>query len=184
MGFFQIFAGGLLLVFILMTLLWIVSVRLKNASIVDPFWSIGFVVLAMYYFWSAGGNEVRKLVVLSLVVVWGVRLFSHLFIRFLRSGEEDYRYRNFRNHYGPERYWWVSYFQVFMLQGILLWIISMPLLASMHFKPDKPIGIVDLLAAAAWLTGFIFEAGGDYQLVRFRSDPANKGKLLTTGLWR
>ncbi len=163
-----------------MTLVWIISVAMRNAGIVDPFWGLGFVVAALFYFFNGNGDPTRRWVVLILVTIWGLRLFIYLFRRNVGK-EEDYRYRNFRKNYGEKRYWWVSFFQVFMLQGILLWLISAPLLASMHLGAESDFGIIDFLAIPVWLTGFIFEAGSDYQLSRFKADPDNKGKLLTRG---
>jgi steroid 5-alpha reductase family enzyme len=120
--------------------------------------------------------------VLVLVAVWAARLAIHLSIRNIGKGE-DFRYREFRKKYGENRYWWISYFQTFLLQGILLWLISLPLLGAQYYL-EKPFGIIDIIASIIWLTGFIFEAGGDLQLTRFRSDSANKGKVLNSGLWR
>ncbi len=183
MDFFNIYIQAFIPVLALMTALWIISVALRDASIVDPFWSVGFMVATAWYFQQGQGNDHRKVLVLILVMVWGLRLFIHLFLRFYRATGEDHRYRNFRNTYGAHRYWWFSFLQVFLLQGTLLWLISLPLLAAMHLGTDAPVGILDYAAAAVWLMGFIFEAGGDYQLMRFKKDPNNKGKLLTTGFW-
>lgn len=168
---------------ILMTLVWIASVFLKNASIVDPFWSVGFIVAGVSYFFYTDGFEPRKIILLSLLVIWGLRLAIYLGWRNIGK-PEDYRYQQFRQDYGPKRYWWFSFFQVFLLQGFLLWLISAPLLAAMYFGQDTPLGIFDYLGMGIWLVGFIFEAGGDYQLFRFKSNSKNTGKLLTTGLWK
>ncbi|NNC69427.1 MAG: DUF1295 domain-containing protein, partial [Flavobacteriaceae bacterium] len=98
--------------------------------------------------------------------------------------EEDYRYQQFRNDYGAQRYWWFSFFQVFLLQGFLLWLISAPLLAAIYFGSTTSLNILDYVAILFWLIGFTFEAGGDYQLAKFKSNPENKGKLLTSGFWK
>jgi steroid 5-alpha reductase family enzyme len=183
MEFQTVYLMGFILVLSLMTVLWIVSVILKNASIVDPFWGLGFVVAAVYYYFNSSGDALRKGVVLVLVCIWGLRLFIYLFWR--NYGKpEDYRYVQFRKDYGPHRYWWVSFFQVFVLQGILLWIISSPLLASQYYGADHPFGWLDEIALVVWLIGFAFEAGGDYQLTKFKNNPAYKGKVLNTGFWR
>jgi steroid 5-alpha reductase family enzyme len=121
--------------------------------------------------------------VLILLILWGIRLSAHIFKRNLGK-EEDYRYQEFRKRYGEKRYWWFSFFQVFLLQGGLLWLISAPLLGVSLYSAEKPFGIVDVIAFIFWLTGFVFEAGGDWQLSRFKSNPANRGKLLQTGLWK
>ena len=182
MEFQAIYLKGLLLVMSLMTMLWIVSVMLKKASIVDPFWGLGFVVAAVFYYFNTPGDAIRKDVVLLLTCLWGLRLFIYLFRR--NYGKpEDYRYAQFRKDYGAHRYWWVSFFQVFVLQGILLWIISAPLLSAQYYG-DHPFGFLDAIALIVWVIGFAFEAGGDYQLKKFKNNSANKGTVLNTGFWK
>ena len=182
MSFFAIWVTGFLVILVLMIGLWLLSVYLKNASIVDPFWGTGFVVLAWTYFSLTGaGAENRKLLVTILATIWGLRLSLYLLWRNWGHGE-DYRYQRFRQKYGPQRYWWFSFFQVFLLQGVLMVLVSAPLLGA-QIQGD-PLNLLDYLATAVFLIGFAFEAGGDYQLARFKANPANKGKLLTTGLWR
>ena len=162
----------------LMTLLWLYSLRIKNASIVDIFWGTGFVIVAWLYFALADGLAIRNLLLAGLVTVWGLRLSVHIFRR--NHGQpEDFRYQAWREEHGA-RWWWWSWVQVFALQGVILWVVSISLLAGMmspRWTFFDGIGIV------LWIIGFIFEAGGDYQLARFKANPANKGKLLTTGLW-
>ncbi|HSO88728.1 MAG TPA: DUF1295 domain-containing protein [Draconibacterium sp.] len=183
MTFFEIYLQGLLIVVVFFTLVWVLSVFIKNASIVDIFWGLGFVLAATFYFIATPGISTIKIITMALVVLWGLRLSMHIFFR--NAGKpEDYRYQQFRKNYGEKRYWWFSYFQVFLLQGFLVWIISAPLLAINYFSGENPFGILDILGILIWLVGFTFEAGGDWQLNRFKADPANKGKLLTTGFWK
>jgi steroid 5-alpha reductase family enzyme len=177
-----IYIKGLLLIIFLMTSLWLLSLQLRKASIVDPFWGLGFVVVSIYYSLRSEGDPLRQPMVLVLSCLWGIRLFVYLFWR--NYGKpEDYRYAQFRKDYGAHRYWWVSFFQVFLLQGFLLWLISAPLLTAQYYH-DYPFGVWDVLALVFWMIGFAFEAGGDYQLTSFKRDPSNKGKVLTTGFWR
>jgi steroid 5-alpha reductase family enzyme len=183
MSFFQIWIQSFAVILMLMTILWVISIFIKNVSIVDLFWGAGFVITALFYFISADGNFQRKTLLLSLVAIWGTRLSVYLSWRNLGKGE-DFRYREFRKKYGEHRYWWVSFFQTFLLQGVLMWLISVPLLGAMFYREQPFPGFFDIIALLLWLTGFIFEAGGDLQLARFRSDPANKGKVLDTGLWK
>ena len=125
----------------------------------------------------------RQIITTVLVAIWGLRLSVHILIR--NWGKpEDYRYQEFRKKYGTERYWWFSYFQVFLLQGALVWLISAPLLAVNYFETTKGLNVFDFLGLSIWLIGFTFEAGGDWQLTRFKSNTANKGKLLKTGFWK
>lgn len=184
MSFLTIFGQAFLVIMAFMTVLWIISVILKDASIVDPFWGTGFVLVAWFYYLNTpDGLPARKLLVTSLTTIWGLRLSIYLLWRNWGEGE-DFRYQNFRQKYGPERYWWVSFFQVFLLQGTLMWLISAPLLGAQISTNSTGMTLLDWLATAVWLIGFIFEAGGDLQLARFKADPANKGKLLTTGFWK
>jgi len=174
-----------MLIIFLITMLWLWSVYLKDVSIVDAFWGCGFVILAIYYFFTTPSSELhpRKILVLVLVGIWGLRLSLYLLIR--NWGKpEDFRYQKFRNDYGAHRYWWFSFFQVFLLQGILLWIISAPLLSTQYFSSSNPLNYLDYLAIMVWGIGFLFETLGDDQLSKFKSNPANKNKVLNTGLWK
>jgi steroid 5-alpha reductase family enzyme len=165
----------------LMALLWLASLPLRNAGIVDIFWGTGFAVLAWFYFVSSPGGFIpREVLVAGLVTVWGLRLSIHLLLRNFGK-PEDFRYAGWREQHGaawPLR----SLFQVFLLQGGILWLVSLPLLAAMQ-PGGSGWTVFDGLAVAVWLAGFVFEAGGDWQLRRFRADPANRGKLLTAGFW-
>jgi steroid 5-alpha reductase family enzyme len=166
-----------------MSVLWGISIIIKNVSIADLFWGFGFVLTAGFYFLKTDGYYPRKAILLILVAIWGLRLSLYLALRNIGKGE-DFRYREFRKNYGEKRYWWISFFQTFLLQGILMWLISAPLLGAQYYGRDIPIGIMDYAGIALWITGFIFEAGGDFQLARFRADISNKGKVLDIGFWR
>jgi len=183
MTFWETYLLGLALIISMMTALWIVSIFIKNVSIVDLFWGLGFVLSASLYFSLGGGFDIRKIILLSLVSIWGLRLSLYLTWRNLGKGE-DFRYREFRKNYGEHRYWWVSFFQTFLLQGILMWLISAPLLGAQFSSGDSTLNWLDFLGIAFWIIGFVFEAGGDYQLAKFKSNPENKGKVLNTGFWK
>jgi steroid 5-alpha reductase family enzyme len=183
MSFFQIYIEAFLVIMILMTTLWFISIYIKNVSIVDLFWGFGFVLTAGFYFLKTGGFEPRKIILMTLVTIWGIRLSAYLAWRNLGKGE-DFRYKQFRKHYGEKRYWWISFFQTFLLQGVLMWLISAPLLGAQFYSEKNTLGILDLLAITFWIIGFTFEAGGDFQLALFKADPLNKGKVLDKGLWR
>lgn len=183
MSFIEIWFQGLLLIVLFFSIIWFWSVALKNVSIIDIFRGTGFIVAGIYYFIITPDSSIHEIVLLILLVIWGIRLSAHIFKRNFGK-QEDYRYREFRERYGEKRYWWFSFFQVFLLQGIWLWLISAPLLGISLNSAERPLGIIDMIALLVWLTGFVFEAGGDWQLSRFISNPANKGKLLQTGLWK
>ena len=178
-----LFFQASLIILILVTLLWIWSVFIKNVSIVDIFWGLGFVVVNTFYVFMSGELNARKIVILTLVCIWGFRLAIYLAIRNIGKGE-DFRYQEFRQNYGPKRYWWFSYFQTFLLQGILIMIISLPLLGINYNNSNGNLQILDYLGIIIWLIGFTFETVGDFQLSNFKRDSKNKGKILHTGLWK
>ncbi len=101
----------------------------------------------------------RILIILILVSVWGFRLSSYIAWRNWRKGE-DFRYQKFRENFGPQRYWWFSFFQVFLLQGILLWLISVSLWGALY-SANENLFILDIIGVIVWSIGFIFEAGRD-----------------------
>lgn len=183
MEFLEIYGSTGALILGLVSALWLVSLLRRDASIVDIFWGLGFVTAAWaYYAATPDGYAPRKLLLVALVTIWGLRLSLHILVRNWGKGE-DYRYRQWREQ-GGGKWWWQSYFKVFLLQGFFLWIISAPLLAAQVSPTPARLTILDLLALAVWGVGFLFEAVGDWQLSCFKADPANKGKLLASGVWR
>lgn len=179
----SLFFHASLVILTFFTLLWILSVILKNVSIVDLFWGVGFVVVNAFYVCMSGDLTARKILMLVLVTIWGLRLSIYLAWRNIGKGE-DFRYQEFRRKYGAKRYWWISFFQTFLLQAILLMLISLPLLGVVAGNQSGSLHVLDYLGILIWLIGFTFEAGGDYQLSRFKSNPQNKGKVLCSGFWR
>jgi steroid 5-alpha reductase family enzyme len=183
MNFLQPYLVLCLITIVLMVLLWLVSLWLKNSSIVDIFWGTGFVISAWVAFLlTPQGFITRKLLLVVLVSLWGFRLSLHLLFR--NWGKpEDFRYQAWRRQAGAS-WWWKSFFKVFLLQGLLLCLIAAPLLAAQVSPQPAYLTWLDILAIPVWLVGFTFEALGDWQLSRFRANPANKGRLLNTGVWR
>lgn len=180
MLFILSYLTGFAAVLILMTLLWLLSLIVKDAGIVDIFWGMGFVILAGLFFALTDGLLARKLLLLTLVTLWGLRLSLHLAYRNIGK-PEDFRYANWRTQAGRS-WWWQSYLRVFLLQGFIMWIVAAPLLgAQLGFAS---FSLLDMLAILLWLFGFIFETIGDWQLQRFKANPSNRGKVLNTGLWR
>ena len=160
---------------------WLLSLVLKNASIVDVVWGLGFVVVAWVVRVQGDTETARQWLLTALVTIWGLRLATYLFWR--NHGQpEDYRYRAMRKRWG-DRFPLVSLLTVFTLQGALMWVVSLPV--QLGQVPDEPgLGALAVLGTIVWLIGFTFEAGGDYQLARFKADPANAGKVMDRGFWR
>jgi len=171
---------ALALVLTLGVLGWGVSLWRRDVSIVDSLWSLMFVLTAVAYLYGAAQTGPRAYLVLVLVSVWAIRLSAYITWRNWGSGE-DYRYQEIRANNEPN-FEVKSLYIVFGLQGVLAWIISLPLLAAV--AGQSALGWLDILGVAFWLTGVVFEAGGDFQLARFRADPENEGRVLDTGLWR
>jgi steroid 5-alpha reductase family enzyme len=165
-----------------MTGVWLVSVRLRNASIVDIAWGPAFLVGAAFGFAVGPGVDARRGLVFVLVAVWAIRLALHIARRNLGHAE-DYRYAAWREKYGPARYWWISLFQVFWLQATFAWIVALPVTAAMTSPTPDRIGPLDVAGALLWAIGFAFEAVGDAQLSAFKADPANAGTVMDRGVW-
>lgn len=178
-----LFFQASLIILVLLILLWVVSVFIKNVSIVDLFWGFGFVVINAFYVFSSTEISDRQILLLVLVSLWGLRLSFYLGWRNIGKAE-DFRYQEFRKKYGPERYWWFSFFQTFLLQGVLMMLISTPLLGANFGEQNSGLQWLDYAGILVWIIGFTFEAGGDIQLARFKSNPQNKGKVLNTGFWK
>lgn len=175
------FAHGAVVLLGAMVLLWLVSLPLRDVSIVDLFWGPSFLLSAGVWAWvSPAGDPTRRALVLGLVGVWALRLGLYLAWRNHGRGE-DFRYQEFRRRYGARRYPWISLFQVFLLQGGLSLAVGTTVLGAL--TGPRPLNALDALGVLVWAVGFTFEAGGDWQLARFKRDPQNRGRLLTTGLW-
>ena len=172
---------GLGIILAMWTLVWVLSVQLRNASIADVCWGAGFVVLAWVYCLLSPGMTERSWMTAALITLWGVRLSIHIFRRNLGRGE-DQRYQAMRASQGPG-FWWRSLFTVFWLQGAILWFVALPLLAAVR-TAQPGFTVLDGLGVVLFAVGFGFEAIGDYQLARFRADSSNHGRVLDSGLWR
>ncbi len=175
-------ALGLAVVLAVLSLAWLASLRLRDASIADVCWGPGFVLLAWLYVAIAPQRTFRSWLIAALVSVWGARLAAHIFRRSRGKGE-DSRYAAMRDRHGV-RFWWRSLFIVFWLQGALMWFVSLPLLAGI--SAARPAGMtgLDAIGIVAFGFGFGFEVIGDRQLRRFRSSRQSRGEVLDTGLWR
>jgi len=159
---------------------WVVSLLRNDVSIVDSLWSIMFLLVALVYSATAVNTGPREILVLSLVTLWALRL--SIYITWRNHGQrEDYRYRKIRANNDPG-FRFKSLYIVFGFQAMLAWVISLPLIVAIGGQ--SAIGLLDYAGIVFFVVGFIFEALGDLQLSRFRSNPENAGKVLDQGLWR
>jgi steroid 5-alpha reductase family enzyme len=166
----------------LMLTTWVISVVVRDASIVDLIWGLGFVVVAWVAHVVGDGVTSRSTLIAVLVTIWGLRLSGYLTWRNVGKGE-DRRYQAMRKRWG-DRFWLISLGTVFVAQGLLMWIVSLPVQLAAHAAEPTNLGLLAWVGVAVWLVGFVFESVGDLQLARFKADPANEGRVMDRGLWR
>ena len=174
-----LFLLGLMSAIALMSFVWIWSVPLRDASLVDRFWGLGFVVVALVW-WLLSGMPATAWVVLVPVILWGLRLSAHITWRNWGHGE-DARYTEMREDRSDYTFAVRSLVTIFWLQGVLVAVIALPMLASV--QGGEPVWALIWLGWAIWLFGFLYESVADWQLARFKSDPANRGRVMDQGLW-
>jgi steroid 5-alpha reductase family enzyme len=162
-----------------MTFWFIVSVINKRNDVADIAWGLGFVLMAWLSFFISGFS-IKALLVNGLVTVWGLRLAWHIYHR-NKNKSEDSRYMEWRKTW--KNFYLRSYLQVFLLQGVFLFFISLPVMFINH-SVSGGFGILEVVGFIVWGLGFYFESTGDRQLKEFVSNPVNKGKLMDRGLWR
>ena len=153
----------------------------RRNDVADVAWGLGFVLLSILALVLHRPVSGRSVLVTALVAVWGIRLAIHVHLR-NRGKPEDFRYRQWREEWG-KNFFVRTYLQVFLLQAILLFLISTPVI-YVNSAANPPPGYADALGAVFWGIGFLFEAVGDYQLVLFIRNRANKGRIMMSGLWR
>ncbi|MGE3493032.1 MAG: DUF1295 domain-containing protein [Vicinamibacterales bacterium] len=197
---------GLAAVIALGILLWLVSLAVRDSSIVDIAWGPLILLIGVTYYLAIAEPGLRAHLMLTLVALWAVRLAVHIGARNLGHGE-DFRYAAWRAQH-PDTWWIRSYFKVFLLQGVIAWIVAMPLYYAITgaarsdpsallitttvgsdpsvflARGQTPFGWWDYAGVALFLFGFLFEAIGDEQLRHFKANPANTGRVMDTGLWR
>jgi steroid 5-alpha reductase family enzyme len=172
---------SLIVVFFYFTFFFILATLIKNNSIVDIGWGLGFVIVTLYSYIRGDSFEIPSTLVSILITIWGLRLFYHI-IKRNWGKPEDFRYAKWRKDWGklviPR-----AFLQVFMLQGILMVGIVFPVLL-LNTTPSNPLNFGSIIGLTIWIVGFIFESVGDYQLKKFKKGGKNKGKVITHGLWR
>ena len=169
-------------IFIYVNLVHLIALRKRDNGIMDGAWGIGFMLVALFTLSLADGLDARRILLGALVLTWGARLSLHILIRNAGREGEDFRYRHWRETWG--RWFYLrSYLQIYMLQGAVMFVVSAPIWL-VNARRGGPLGLLDAMGVAVWLVGFLFEAVGDYQLLRFMRNPAQKGRVMRYGLWR
>lgn len=166
----------------LASIVWLISLVMRDVSIADIYWGFGFVVLAWLYALGLPGHTTRAVIVVILVTLWGTRLSLYLLRRKWGAGE-DYRYQGMRRKHGG-RFAWVSLFSVFWLQAVILWLVSLSVFEAVRQPEPAGLTALDIVGISVFAVGLFFESVGDWQLARFKADPTNRGKVLNRGLWR
>jgi steroid 5-alpha reductase family enzyme len=159
---------------------WLVSLVLKNASIVDIVWGLGFVITSWVLALTIDGDSTRQILLAVMVGAWGLRLGGYLAKRNIGHGE-DWRYKAMRKKKGA-RFGLISLVTVFGLQGVLMWVVSLPVMFG-NSDATPGVGPLAVIGVMVWAVGLSFEAVGDWQLAKFKKDPNNAGKVMQTGLW-
>ncbi|MFJ7244405.1 DUF1295 domain-containing protein [Kitasatospora sp. NPDC098652] len=159
-----------------------VGVRTGRHCGVDVAWGLAFTAVAWTgYALSAGhGDGARRLLAAVMVTVWGLRLSGHIWLR-SRGHGEDPRYDRMLTKAPGGRRNLYALRTVYLLQAVIVWFVSLPVQAAQYL--NHPLGPLVIAALALWAVGLFFETVGDWQLARFKTDPANRGKVMDGGLW-
>lgn len=187
MPWFELAQTGVLTAFValfMVLLLWLISIPLRDISIIDMAFSILIVAVLLVAYRVAGASGGIPGLILVLVFIWAVRMSIYLVHRNWGHGE-DPRYTRLRT-WSPEgwRFHWLSLRQVFLLQGSVIWVLTLPQQIAMVTGSVVEFGVLAAIGQGLWCLGFFFETVGDRQLSQFKADPANRGQVLNTGLWR
>jgi steroid 5-alpha reductase family enzyme len=178
----NIFLQAAILIFVYFLALFITGRVKKNNSIVDIGWGAGFVLIALYTYFVKGLYGIGPTLVTALVSICGTRLSYHIYKR--DAGKPvDYRYVQMSENRGARNQMLKAFLRIYMLQMVLMYIITTPVIL-INSTENKDGFTLIIAGTLVWIFGFLFEAVGDRQLKQFKSDPENKGKIFTQGLWK
>ncbi len=182
--FLQLALMNLALIGAMMIVLWALSVAIRDSSIADIFWGFGLAITAWFTWWIDDGVPARQQLVLTLITLWALRI--GIYIGWRNRGGEDARYAHLRR-YVTERggnYVLHSLVHIYLQQGFFMWLVSLVLIFAIASDTPTSLGTLAYVGTALWCLGMFFETVGDWQLSRFRVDPANAGRVMDRGLWR
>ena len=168
-------------VFLFMVYMFILAQLKKDNSIVDIGWGIGFILIAISLMLLVEPLDAKDLLITAMITVWGVRLALHIYTR-AKGKPEDFRYVQWRKDWG-EKAALHAFFKVFMLQGLVMLIVALPIIIVFN-SFDIQLTLLSFAGILIFIAGFLFETIGDYQVYKFKKNPGNKGKIITTGLWK
>ena len=167
---------------VLLTAVWLFSLLRRDTGIMDVAYPLAVAVPVLVLLTRRASWSPHEIMVAAMVSLWSLRMFLHLGLRNLRHGQEDGRYAAWRRRFGAHWWWW-SFFHVFTLQGTMIWLWSIGLIAAVAAGP-RALGWQHALAVALFAVGFYFELVGDLQLDRFKKSRRDRSKVLDSGLWR
>lgn len=170
---------SLVLLLLVSSMFWLISIAKDDVSIVDSLWPIFFIIASIYFYLHFETPSLRAQIITLLVLIWGIRLSVYITIRHWGHAE-DHRYQTIRANNQPG-FTFKSIYLIFGFQAVIAWLIALPLFTAIN--SNSAIGIIDLIGIAFWLTGMFFEVVGDYQLWQFKRKPENRGKVMNSGLW-
>lgn len=160
----------LIVIFLFMNFFYFISLYFKRKDIADFAWGIGFFVVALFNLLLSKDYQQTKMILTFLVFLWSLRLAAYIYLR-NKNKKDDFRYKNFKN----------SYFTVFMFQGLLMFLVSLPV--TLYNRFDGGVWFYGFLGLLVWVLGFYFETVGDLQMYFFKKGPKNKNKIMKYGLW-
>lgn len=181
----SVWFSAFLTVMVLFQIVAIPALVMRKNDLADVLWGPAFPITVFIAVMSSqlsfDALGLRAQLILLLLTVWAIRLFFHVGLRNLSTKEEDVRYGNWRKAWG-QTWMWRSYLQVFVLQPVILYVFLTSSLLAVSTSAES-MSVLAWLGVGVWIVGFVFESVGDEQLRRFKADKANKGKLMTSGLW-
>ncbi len=176
----NLFFQNIVLIYVICICLWLLSLRLKNSSIIDPFWGMFFVVSTWHFVLNTPTLSKRALLLTFCTTLWGLRLSVYLFLRNYNKGE-DKRYTTVRNN-DPKRFWWTSLFKVFLLQGTIASLICVPMYLGIT-STSSDLRWFEFIGLSLFYFGFLWETQADWQLSQFKTNRKSDEEILDTGLW-
>ncbi len=166
---------------LLFVVTFLVAKNKNKHDFLDIIWGMGFIIVAVFSY-IVGKKTAVGLIMTILVIIWGARLTKHLFKR-IKNSKEDYRYQEYRKNYKGNNFDLYFFFRMYLVQYLLNIIIGFTVIYT-NIYGNVDISYLTYIGIIVWILGFIFESVGDHQLKVFKSDKNNKGKLMTTGLWK
>lgn len=177
---FNVFIQAAVLIVTYATIWYIIALIKKRNDVADIAWGIGYILICVFLFITLPHASISLLLYL-LIVCWGIRLSLHIYFR-NRKKTEDFRYRQWREEWG-KTFYWRTYLQIFLLQGVILLIIISPVIFA-AIKVSDQWNIFTFIGLTCWLTGFYFQSVADYQLSVFTKQRKAKNEIMQTGLWK